>query len=181
MKLLLCKNIEKLGIVGDIVDVLPGYGRNYLLPSGLATEPTQGNIRALADARKHAELERSRARAELAALAERMKDVEITIRARANETGMLYGSVGRKEIVTALAEDGYYLKEEQVALVHPIKQLDNTEVELKFGDDLRSSIKVWIVREKTDLEGEDEEGSGERIEKKEAGTEAGVDDDFIAE
>ena len=176
MKLLLCKNIEKLGIVGDIVEVAAGYGRNYLLPSGLATEPTEANIRALADARKVAELERERQREELVAFAEKLNDVEVTIRARANEVGHLYGSVGAREIVAALEEDGHYIKAEQVLLEHPIKQLDNTEVQVRLADDLTSMIKVWVVREKT---GDMEEQEAEMDTP--AGMEAGTDDDDTGE
>ena len=156
MKLLLCKNIAKLGIVGDIVEVAPGYGRNYLVPGGLATEPTQTNIRALAEARKTAELEREHQRTELEQLAERLKEVEVMIRARANESGVLYGSVGRHEIAAALAEEGYYVHDEQVALAQPIRQLDNIEVPIKLADDLMTAIKVWVVPEKTE-ESEDEQ------------------------
>ena len=170
MKLLLCENIDKLGIVGDVVEVAPGYGRNYLLPQGLATTPTEGNMRALAKRRREAELDRAKKRAELEALAEKLQDVEVTIRARANEEGVLYGSVGTKEIVEALAEDGFYLHPEQIALDRPLRRLDTETVPIKLGDDLSASVKVWIVREKTD-EDEDAEATGE-----DAGKEAGADD-----
>lgn len=173
MKLLLCKNIEKLGIVGDVVDVAAGYGRNYLVPLGLATEPTQANVRALAEDRRAAELDRARERAELESLADRMKDVEVTIRARTNEEGVLYGSVGAREIVEALADEGYYLKPEQIALGTPIRHLDNISVDIVLGEDLRSSVKVWVVREKTVEDGADDSDEDEAT----AGREAGTDDD----
>ena len=176
MKLLLCKNVDKLGIVGDVVEVSSGFARNFLLPQRLATEPTETNMRALAEARRLAELERKRQRAELEQLAERLQAVEVTIRARANESGVLYGSVGAKEIIDALAEEGHYLKVEQVMMPHAIRQLDNTEVELRLAPELTTSIKVWVVREKTDDE-EDAEGS----DRADAGTEAGTDDNNAAE
>lgn len=172
VKLLLCENVETLGIVGDVVDVAPGYARNYLLPQGLATEPTDGNMRKLAKRRRVAELEHARKRSELEQLAEKLKDVEVTIRARANEEGVLYGSVGVKEIVDALAEDGFYLKPEQVGLERPIRQLDTEAVPIKLAEDLSTSVKVWVVREKMDDDTEDEE-----VSDGEAGREAGVDDD----
>jgi large subunit ribosomal protein L9 len=171
MKLLLTKNIDKLGIVGDVVDVSAGYGRNYLLPHGLATEPTEANTRKLAEARRLAEQERARERAELEALSKRLEDVEVTIRARTNEEGVLYGSVGVKEIVAALADEGYYLKPEQVHLDKPIRHLDNVSVDIHLASDLRSAVKVWVVREKVAGETDEEE-----TEPQEAGREAGVDD-----
>ncbi len=173
MKVLLCKSIEKVGIVGDVVDVAAGYARNYLLPQALATEPTEANLRALAEARRAAEEERTRQHAELEALAEQIRNVEVTIRARANEEGVLYGSVGAREIVDALAEEGFYLKTSHVALERPIRQLDNISVDLRLADDVHSSIKVWVVREKTQT---GEESDAEASEDSQAGMEAGADD-----
>lgn len=179
MKLLLCNNIDKLGIVGDIVEVSAGYARNYLIPHGLATEPTEANIRALAEARRQAEQERIHQRGLLEALAERLEGVEVTVRARANEEGVLYGSVGRREIAAALADEGYPMTVEHVALATPIRHLDNVPVEIKLADDLRSTIKVWVVREKaaqTDEE-DTEESEGEVA----AGREVGSDDHGASE
>lgn len=175
MKLLLCKTIEKLGIVGDIVDVAPGYGRNYLLPCGLATEPTETNTRALAEARRAAEQERAQQRTQLEALAARLADVEVTIRAKANESGHLYGSVGTKEIADALAEEGYFVDPSQIALGDPIRQLDNATVDIKLADDLHGSVKVWVVRQKE--EGESDEEDESSSEEATTGMEAGNDGD----
>jgi len=179
MKLLLCNNIDKLGIVGDIVDVSAGYGRNYLVPRGLATEPTEANIRALADARRQAEQERIHQRGLLEALAERLEGVEVTVRARANEDGVLYGSVGRREIAAALVDEGYPMMLEHVVLDTPIRHLDNVPVQIKLADDLRSTVKVWVVREKTgqadEEETEDSEGEGA------AGREVGSNDHGASE
>lgn len=172
MKLLLCKNVAALGIVGDVVEVNEGFARNYLLPRRLATEPTSGNVRRLADARRQAEEEMARERAVLESIAKRLEGVEVTIKARANEDGVLYGSVGRREISAALAEEGHHVAIEQIQLHTPLRRLDNIEVELRFAADLRSNIKVWVVREKTGDEGEE----GEEKEATPAGREAGKHD-----
>ncbi len=171
MKLLLCKSVEKLGIVGDIVEVSAGYGRNYLVPYGLATAPTETNIRKLAEARRVAEQDQIRQREELRRWAERLQGVEVTVRARANEEGVLYGSVGRREVAAALAEEGYPITQEQVDLDTPIRHLDNVAVELHLAGDLRATVKVWVVRDKT---ASDEDGTSEEVK---AGREAGPDDD----
>ncbi len=173
MKLLLCRNVDRLGIVGDIVDVSAGYGRNYLVPQGLATEPTQANIRALAKARRAAELERVRHREQLQALAKRLENVEVTVRARANEEGVLYGSVGPREISAALVEEGHPILPDQIALATPIRHLDNVAVDVRLTDDVQATVKVWVVREKTDEGAEDEEALREEA----AGREASEDDD----
>lgn len=175
MKLLLCKNVEHLGIVGDVVDVKPGYARNYLIPKHLATTPTAGNMKQLAEARRVAEAEVAHHRKQLAALAAQVNGLDVTIRAKANEEGVLYGSVGRKEIAAAIAEEGYELIVDHIQLRDPIRHLDNIEVDIRFNADLVSKVKVWVVREKS--EGEEaggEEASAEAVE--EAGTEASGND-----
>ncbi len=107
---------------------------------------------------------------QLERLVKRLGDVEVTVRARANEEGVLYGSVGRKEIAAALAEEGHQVAPDQVVISEPIRHLDNVAVEVRFADDLTSTIKVWVVREKTGMEGDEPEET-------EAGKEAGDDDD----
>jgi large subunit ribosomal protein L9 len=175
MKLLLCKNVEHLGIVGDVVEVKSGYARNYLIPRHLATTPTAGNMKQLAEARRIAEADLAAHRKQLAALAEQVDGLEVTIRAKANEDGVLYGSVGRKEIAAAIAEEGYELIPEHILLRDPIRHLDNVTVDIRFSVDLTSQVKVWIVRDKP--EGEETEGKEAPAGAGEtAGTEAAGDD-----
>ena len=98
----------------------------------------------------------------------RMEGVEVTIAARANEDGHLYGSVGRREIAHALAHEGHPITAEQIILADPIRQLDTVEVELRLAADLRPKVKVWVVREKTA-----EEEAAEKEQMAGAGKEAG--------
>ncbi|MBI1826319.1 MAG: 50S ribosomal protein L9 [Planctomycetes bacterium] len=178
MKLLLCKSITNVGIVGDVIDVTPGYARNFLLPRQYAIEPTETNIRRLADARKVAEQDLAEQRRLLEALAKRIDGLEVTIAARANEDGALYGSVGRKEIAHALSEEGYIIQVDHIALLSPIRRLDNVPVEIRFSGDVRSYIKVWVVREKTGEEGAESEGrEGDKVTADRPGREAGKHDD----
>jgi large subunit ribosomal protein L9 len=180
MKLLLCKNIPKLGIVGDVVEVSSGYARNYLLPQRLATEPTDANMRKLAEARRVAEQERLEERRMLEAVAKRLEEVEITVRARANEEGVLYGSVGPREIAASLMEEGHPVHLDQIVLDAPIRHLDNVAVDIKLAPDLRSTIKVWVVREKAEGEPEEEEGEEDATTAGEVGREAATDDNDAA-
>ena len=98
-----------------------------------------------------------------------MQDAEVTVRARANEEGALYGSVGVREIADALAEEEFYVKPEQIDLDRPIRHLDTITVEVKLADDLRTSVKVWVVPDKAP----EEEGAEDSAEDREPGTEAG--------
>jgi large subunit ribosomal protein L9 len=171
MKLLLRKDIARLGIVGDVVEVSDGYARNYLLPHHLATEPTQTNVRALAEERKHAEERRNLLREAQKTAAERLREVEVTIAAAANEEGVLYGSVGAREIAAALREEGHDVQPGQVNLHTPIRRLDNVLVEVRLADDIQTEVKVWVVRSKASEQADDDE---EGPQDRNAGTEAGT-------
>ncbi len=158
MKLLLTRDIPHLGIVGDVVEVSAGYARNYLLPQRLATQSTPGNMRALTEERKRAEQRRREAHEALVRAAERLRDVEVTVAAAANEEGVLYGSVGPREIAAALREEGHDVEASHIELHETIRRLDKVEVAVKFAGDITSQVKVWVVRsEGTPLESEDDE------------------------
>ena len=162
MKLLLRRSVPKLGIVGDIVEVKAGYARNYLLPQHLAVEPTEANMRKLAEARRIAEQERAEERARLVAVADRLAQVEVTIAAKANQEGVLYGSVGQREIATALNEEGHEVEPDQVMLKTPLRHLDNVQVQVQLLDDVEATVKVWIVRERgTDDDAEEKEATAD--------------------
>ncbi len=157
MKLLLKKDIPHLGIVGDIVDVSTGYGRNYLLPQHLAVAATKSNMKMLAEERKKAE-ERRRLRIEaMTAQAEKLRDVEVTISAAANAEGVLYGSVGPREIASALRDEGHDVDPSCVLLADPIRRVDTVTATVRFTEDIKAEVKVWVVRSQAS-ESEDEHG-----------------------
>lgn len=165
MRLLLTKDVPKLGYVGDVVEVSPGYGRNYLLPHHLAVEPTPANLKRVEELKRIAEAEREARRQQLTELANRLTGVEVTIAAVANPEGHLYGSVGRREIARALNDLGYPVRPEEVMLEHPIKQLDSLTVPVRLSEEHQVEIKVWVVREKEAGVIEDEgEPEGEEAE-----------------
>jgi len=147
MQVLLRENVERLGGIGDVVDVKPGYARNYLLPRGLAVEVTPGNVRRVAILKQRAEEERRRREQELAALAENLKSVSVTIAAKANEEGHLFGSVNAARIAEALQAEGYPVDEKMIQLPEPIKECGVVDVPLQVTQELASSCKVWIVAE----------------------------------
>ena len=159
MKVLLLKDVPKLGYLGDVVDVKPGYARNYLLPYHIATWPTEENIQAIAEEKKRAAEERARRLAEFKRIAEQVNEQSVTIEANANEDGTLYGSVGAREIAEALQAAGHPVLPEHVRLEHPIRELDNRTVELEFAEGVTATVKVWVVR--AGALPEDEQATGE--------------------
>lgn len=147
-KLLLRRDVPKLGHVGDVVEVNDGYARNYLLPHHLAMEPTQANLKAIEEEKQKAAAVRMEHRKALEKRADSLEGVEVTIAAAANEEGHLYGSVGPREISAALRDEGHQVDTSEIQLHDPIRQLDSVMVPIVLADDLRTEVKVWVVREK---------------------------------
>jgi large subunit ribosomal protein L9 len=167
MKLLLRRDIPKVGLAGDVVEVTEGYARNYLLPQRLGVLPTQANMKAIEEDKRRAEEERKQRRVELETQAGKMRDVEVTISAACNEEGHLYGSVGPREIAAALRDEGHAVEPKQVQLHEPIRRLDTITVPVVFADDLRVEVKVWVVRETAADEAEQEAAEAERAKYRE--------------
>lgn len=145
MKVLLRKNVRKLGVIGDIVDVKNGYARNYLIPRHLGVAPTAGNIRRVEEDKARYLAELAKQREELAARARLIEGREVTISARANAEGHLYGSIGPAQIAAAMSETGVFVEPAEVQLPEPIRQLDKYDVTLELAEDITAVIHVWVV------------------------------------
>lgn len=145
MKVMLKKNVAKLGTIGDVVEVKPGYARNYLLPLGLAADPTEANIRAIEAERFRFQEVAAKDREAQEARVEAIRGKEITISARANEEGQLYGSIGPAQIAAALAAEDVFVEPEHIVLDEPIRKLDKYDVMVRFAKDLTAEIHVWVV------------------------------------
>jgi len=154
MKVMLLKNVPHLGIIGDVVKVKDGYARNYLVPYGLATEPTDANLRKIEQAKQAYLQQVAKEKAELQAKARLIEGKEVTISARANAEGHLYGSIGPAQIVAALHEQGIVIEEKNVLLKNPFHTLDKYGVKLGFGHDIFAEINVWVVPVREEVEGE---------------------------
>jgi large subunit ribosomal protein L9 len=147
MQVILRDKIENLGNAGDVVEVKPGYGRNYLIPKGLAYEATQGNVRRLeaeraAQGRKDAEtLNEARERAAA------IEGVSLTFHARAGQEGKLFGSITSADIADKLAEQGVQIDRRTIELDEPIKALGVTSVPVRLHPQVRPEIKVWVIAE----------------------------------
>jgi large subunit ribosomal protein L9 len=145
MKVLLCEDIEKLGWLGDVVEVNAGYARNYLLPQGLAIVPTEANLRSLADEKARRAEARIHDRQRLEKAVEEVEGAEAVIASAANEQGHLFGSVSAKEIALNLREQGFEVADEIVQLGEHIKDVGTRTVTLKFADDLTATVSVVVV------------------------------------
>jgi large subunit ribosomal protein L9 len=150
MQLLLTEDVAHLGKQGDLVEVKMGYGRNYLLPQGLATVPSPHNLKLLELHKKRVEQAKESKIADLKVMAEQIARVpQLTIEANANEEGHLYGSVGEADISKTLKGKNLKVEPEMVKLEGMIKQCGLYEVDLNLGYEITSKVKVMVVPLKT--------------------------------
>jgi large subunit ribosomal protein L9 len=147
MQLVLTEDVPHLGKQGEMVEVKPGYGRNYLLPRGMATIPTAHNLRLLERYKIRVQQAREARIADLKALAAQILQMPgITIEANANEEGHLYGSVGSAEISKGLKAKGLPVDTEMVRLEGPIKEMGLFAIKLNLGFDIETEVKVAVIK-----------------------------------
>ena len=148
MELILLQKVQKLGDLGDKVNVKPGYGRNYLVPQGRAIPATKANI-AEFEARR-AELEKA-AMSRLSSAEDRLKaldGLEITMSANASEEGKLYGSIGPREIADEVEKQGPKLEKSEVIMGEgPIRYTGEHDVVIHLHADVEATIKVVVEAE----------------------------------
>jgi large subunit ribosomal protein L9 len=147
MKVILRKDSEKLGHVGDVLSVKDGYARNYLIPRGVAYEATDGSLRQLEEENKQQARRADKERIQAEALAAKLEKVSITIKMKVGEEEKLFGSVTAQMIAEALLEKEITLDKRQIELEEPLKALGIYDVPVKLASGVSGKIKVWIVRE----------------------------------
>lgn len=147
MKLILKEDVDKLGESGDIVDVKPGYGRNYLIPQGKAIMATEGSLKQLEAIKETAER-----RAELTVeaakeMAERLETTSVTIPVSVGEDERIHGTVTNQDIAEALAERDIEIDRRKIEIDQDIKTLGEYTATINLLGDLKQQIKVWVVKE----------------------------------
>src|SRR5438046_577771 len=136
VKLLLKESIKNVGKVGDVVEVSPGYARNYLLPKDLAVEPTPNNVKKIELRRKEIEKQERERRDQQAALIKQLEAVEVTLERRANEQGHRFGSGSATDIAKALQAQGFNIEAADIYLPGKPDQINNDTVNAKFAEDV---------------------------------------------
>jgi large subunit ribosomal protein L9 len=147
MKLILREDIENLGKGGDLVEVKPGYGRNYLLPRGMAVLANPKNVRELGHQKKAAEAKAAKLKASAEAVAKRLADTPVTLKRKVGEQDKLYGSVTALDIVEALAVRGLQLDRRTIDLADPIKTIGDFEVPVKLHREVIGTARVKVEPE----------------------------------
>ncbi len=147
VKVLLRENVHDLGTIGEVVEVAPGYARNYLIPRRFAVEATAANIKALERRREQAMAEIAAHEAEISAKVEALAQVKLSTKEKADETGSLYGSVNAATIARMMTDAGYPTDEKHVRLEEPIKAVGSYEVPIHVHGDRFAGIQLLVEAE----------------------------------
>ncbi len=147
MKVILTENIDSMGQIGDLVNVAPGYARNYLLPQGLAMEATGKNVRELEHKKRLLAQKRENMLQEMRSLAEKLNAVTITLKRKVAEDEKLYGSVSTVDIDKALEEQGFELPKKAILMEQPIKQLGEFTVPVRVAAQITANVRLVIEKE----------------------------------
>lgn len=147
MKVILIEEIPNLGSLGAVVEVAPGYGRNYLIPQGKALQATKANLARFEEQRSRLMQRYAKEKDAAQALADRLEELTLTIAQRVGESDRLYGSVTNVHIAEALARRGLEIDRKKIDLPEPIKTLGHHEAVVKLHTDVKAVIKIEVVPE----------------------------------
>src|SRR5436305_6966448 len=147
MKVILTKDLENVGKAGALVDVKPGFGRNYLLPRQLAMQATAKNIRQLDHDKAGILARAARQRSSMDAMAKKISAIELKFSRKAGEQDKLFGSVTSKDVHDRLVEQGYEIDRRHIHLPDPLQTIGDHEVEVKLHPEVSAKLKVAITGE----------------------------------
>ncbi|MEP6625482.1 MAG: 50S ribosomal protein L9 [Acidimicrobiia bacterium] len=148
MKIVLRADVDTLGKKGDLLDVAPGYARNYLVPRGLAIFATKGVEKQAASMRRSRDVKDTRERESAQALAARLASVPVQVPARAGEGGKLFGSVTNADVAAAIqATTGVEIDRRKINLAEPLKVIGPAEVEVSLHGSVRVAVMIEVVAE----------------------------------
>ena len=178
MEVILLQRIEKLGMMGDIVTVKPGYARNFLLPKGMADRATQDRIDHFASMKQQFEADNVKKRDEAEKLAGKMKDTIVEFIRSAGDTGNLYGSIRRKDVASAVTTAGFTIAKDQVKLLEPVKTIGVHTVAIQLHPEVATSVIVNVAMTSEEAKAQ---LSGDKDDVSEKKTEAEAEADVAVE
>ena len=146
MQVILRDDLDNLGKSGEVVNVKPGYARNYLLPRGLALKATAGDIKRVEHEKRVIAARTAKLAKDAQAEADKLSAVSVSIAVAVGEDDRLYGSVTSRDVAEALKDRGVIIDPKKVVLDEPLKALGMTEVPIKVGRGVTANVKVWVVK-----------------------------------
>ena len=147
MKIILRQDYQKLGKIGDVVDVKDGFARNFLIPRNIGYQATAGNMRTLEEEKKQQSLRQGKEKTRAEKLAGDLEKASITLKMKVGEDEKLFGAVTSQMIADALAEKGFTIDKRIIESEEQIKALGIYSVSVKLHPEVETKVKVWVVRE----------------------------------
>ena len=175
IEVILMQRVEKLGQMGEVVKVRPGYARNFLLPQGKAIRANKDNLARFEQQRAQLEVQNLKRRGEAERVAERVQGLSVTIIRSAGESGGLYGSVSARDVAEACTQAGLSITRQQVLLEQPIKTVGLTTVRVELHPEVQLPVTVNVARSPEEAE---KQARGEEIAREE---EPSLEDELRAE
>ncbi len=149
MKVILRDDIEKLGSVGDIIEVADGFGRNYLLPRNLAVRATKGNLRSIEEIRKQKQFRDNKKKKEADKIKDKLEKLSLTAEVQTGEDDKVFGSVTSATVATLIEEQGFQIDRRKILLDDPLKALGVYTIEIKLAKDVTAAVKLWVVKKES--------------------------------
>ena len=149
MKVILRDDIEKLGAVGDVVEVADGFGRNFLLPRNLAVRATKGNLRSIEEIRKQKQFRDNKKKKEAVKIKDRLEKLSLTAEVQTGEDDKVFGSVTSATVAALLAGHGHEIDRRKIVLEDPLKALGVYTIEIKLAKDVTAAVKLWVVKKES--------------------------------
>ena len=147
MKLILTQDVDNVGNEGDVVDVKPGFGRNFLIPQKLAVTFSQSQLKQVEEKRSHEDRKIDRQKDVLLDLLSKVADLNITVKMKSEDGEKLFGSITKLDIEKLLVENDILFDKKYIDLAAPIKTLGEHEIKVKFSNDISGSFKLNIEKE----------------------------------
>ena len=145
MQIILTQDVQNLGKAGELVSVKPGYGRNYLIPSGMAVSATASNKNRLEHERALIEKRVLKEKANAQSIADRLNGMTLQFERNVGDDEKLFGSVSNRDIAEQLKKAGIDLDHRKIELEHPVKALGKYEVAVRLGAGVTAQLKFWVV------------------------------------
>jgi len=146
MKIILKENVEKLGDKNEIVDVKDGYARNYLFPKNWALKATKSNVNVIEELDRVKEKKEKSVIRTAQKLADKLKNISITVSTEAGEDEKIFGSVTTQQIAELLDEKGFKIDKHQIIIETPIKNLGVFNISIKIHKEITAEVKLWVVK-----------------------------------
>ena len=147
MKLILTQDVDNVGNEGDVVDVKPGFGRNFLIPQKLAVTFSKSQLKQVEEKRSHEDRKIDRQKDVLLDLLSKVADLNITVKMKSEDGEKLFGSITKLDIEKLLVENDILFDKKYIDLTAPIKTLGEHEIKVKFSNDISGSFKLTIEKE----------------------------------